>query len=414
MKNIIVDTVPTRMPNASRKEVIVKCGRLLLRQLQTSILPFWTSPALLGNPIGNFPTYVSQIGVPDLNQPHYTRMHGRQTYVYLASYFLLHDPQLLEWGLKGLEFLERLRNPNGGYCSTSTIDGRHLDTPITIQDQCYSVFPYVMAYRVTQNKAYLNRLWQFVDFIDRGPYLQADGTYWDSLKPDMVTKAPFKTNSMNIVSVIDFLNAVLIPTLMVTPESEITDERKMLLVKWCDLLVADFYAKGIFWNDKLNRTDWRALHVDLGHTSKSYGILFKANRLLEKWGQPKNKYFEIMANYPSIVKAAADDRVGWWTDFDGSATKFAHLELSWWRHILVDQTVLLYSSHYPELVELLTQGVEAWLRLPFGDRKREVGGVRELLTAQGQPVTDEDNAFCKANLWKNGYHEVEHVVSFFE
>lgn len=398
----------------TRKNLIERYKPLLLEQLQREILPFWTLPAVVGNPIGNFPTYVSQTGVPDPNMPRYTRMHGRQTYAYLASYFLLRDEKLLELGLKGLDFLERLENPNGGYCSTSATDGRHLDTPITIQDQCYSVFPYVMAYRVTHERKYLDKLWAFVEFIDKGPYLQSDGSYWDSFLPDLKTKAHFKTDSMNIVSVIDFLNAVLIPLLSVTPDSEITEERKAILVKWCDLLVSDFYDKGIFWNDKLNRSDWRALHVDLGHTSKSYGILFKANRLLEKWGMRKSRYVEIMAFYPEIVKAASDERVGWWTDYDGCATKFAHIELSWWRHILIDQTVLLYSSRHEELVDLLDRGVAAWLSLPFVDRKRKVGGVRELLTAEGLPQTDDDASFSKANCWKNGYHEVEHVVSFFE
>lgn len=390
------------------------CCHRLLEQYRRCILPFWTNPAVTGDPIGNFPTWVSQDGVPDSTRSRYTRMRGRQAYVYLASYSLLHDPRLLELGLKGLDFLERLRNPNGGYYSMSTSEGRPISAPISIQDQCYSVFPYVMAYRMTGRRQYLDLLWQFADFIDKGPYSQADGTYCDALQPDMVTRAPFHTDSLNIVSVVDFLNAVLIPLLRVTPEAEITHARKTMLVKWCDLLASDFYAKGVFWNDGRNRTDWNALHVDLGHTSKAYGILFKASQLLREWGQTDDRYLETTVNYPHIVRAAADERVGWWTDFDGCATRFARRELSWWRHILINQTVLLYSRLYPELEEQLVQGVRAWLRLPFVDERRDVGGVRELLTAQGLPVADDDASTCKANMWKNGYHEVEHVISFSE
>lgn len=394
--------------------MIKKFRPLLIKQLREDILPFWTSPEALGDPIGNFPTYRTQTGKPDVNQLHYTRMQGRQIYIYFASYYLLKDKALLTCGLKGLSHLEYLENPLGGYYAVTTADGEWLEEPISIQDQCYSVFPYAMAFRVTCNHRYLDKLWAFVDFIDKGPYCHVDGSYCDALFPDLVTEARFKTDSLNLVSVIDFLNAVLIPTILVTPESDVTADRLKILIKWCDLLVSEFYDQGIFWNDKMNRTDWRALHVDLGHTSKAYGVLLKADNILIRCGKKQRRYQEITDVYPTIAEAASDARVGWWTDFDGCATRFAHHELSWWRHILIDQTVLLYSGCYDNLTEVLDCGVAAWLNLPFVDKKRKVRGIRELLTTDGFPVTDDDEAFSKANCWKNGYHEVEHVVSFFE
>lgn len=384
---------------------------LMREHLTNDILLFWTQPSMLGNPIGLFPTYASQSGVPDYSEPIYVRMHGRQTYGYLAAYLMLRREDLLSYGLSGLKRLEAYENPLGGYFSTFSFDGKPRDTPISIQDQCYSAFPYVMAYRVTGNREYFNKIWSFISFIDAGPYLKGENVYTDSLAPDLKNEVYFESKTMNIVSVLDFLNAILIPALRVTPSDELTIERKDLLVKWVKLLVDEFYGNGIFWNERGNRGDWRAKHVDLGHTSKAYGILSKANRLFIKWGMPK-RYSEIMAKYPEIVKAAARPQVGWRTDYDQSTTTFTDENLQWWRHILINQTVYHYAHEYPELLPLLKQGVEAWFSCDYVDRTREFRGIREGLSPDGHVLSNDDNIACKANCWKSAYHEVEHVLTF--
>ena len=129
---------------------------LMMEHLVGDILPYWTQVSMLGNPVGRFPTYASQSGVPDYTKPIYVRMHGRQTYGYLAAYLVLKREELLSYGLAGLKQLEKYENPIGGYYSTINTDGPSGDTPISIQDQCYSVFPYIMAYRVTKERKYLS------------------------------------------------------------------------------------------------------------------------------------------------------------------------------------------------------------------------------------------------------------------
>ena len=398
---------------ASLPEVVDVLRPKMLVHLRDDILPFWMTRAVQGEPVGYFPTYISQDGKPNMTKPFYTRMHGRQTYSYLASYLLVQDERLLALGKAGLARLSKLRNPKGGYYSTSLPNGVPQDTPISIQDQCYSVFPYIMAYRILGEREYLDIMWNFVDFINDGPY-RRDGRYVDSLFPDMTSIAPFQTGKFNIVSVIDFLNLILIPLLQASPEAEVTEYRMMLLVKWCDMLIDGFFAGGIFWNDVENRSDWSARHVDLGHTSKAYGVLLKASQLLKRLGFETSRYDLIAKMYPPIARAASDADVGWLTDFDGCPTRFRRTPLQWWRHILIDQTVLLFSHVDEDLAGLLVNGVEAWLRLPYADRIRPVRGIREALRPDGTPLDDSDALESKANCWKNGYHEVEHVLSFFE
>lgn len=383
---------------------------LMMEHLVGDILPYWTQASMLGDPIGRFPTYASQSGVPDYTKPIYVRMHGRQTYGYLAAYLVLKREELLSYGLAGLKQLEKYENPIGGYYSTINTDGPSGDTPISIQDQCYSVFPYIMAYRVTKERKYLERIVSFMHFIDNGPYCMADGSYVDSLCTDLKTVAHFETATMNIVSAIDFLNVILIPVLSVMPQSDLTPALSQFLEKWVGLMVDEFYGNGIFWNERGNRSDWQAKHTDLGHTSKAYGILYKANKLFRTWGMP-TMYENVMAGYPEIVKAAARPGIGWLTDFDHSPTSFLKLNLQWWRHVLIDQTVCLYAHDYPELIPLLKQGVEAWFSCDYIDRTRACRGIREVLSPQGRALSDDDNIACKANCWKNAYHEVEHILT---
>ena len=267
-----------------------------------------------------------------------------------------------------------------------------------------------MAYRVTGNREYLDKIWSFISFIDAGPYLKGENIYTDSLASDLKREVYFESKTMNIVSALDFLNAILIPVLRVTPSDELTLERKNLLVKWVKLLVEEFYGEGIFWNEKGNRSDWRAKHTDLGHTSKAYGILYKANDLFRSWGMP-TMYENVMAGYPEIVKAAARPGIGWLTDFDHSPTTFQRLNLQWWRHALIDQTVYLYAHDCSELIPLLKQGIEAWLSCEYVDRTRACRGVRECLSPDGHALSNDDNIACKANCWKSAYHEIEHVLT---
>lgn len=399
------------MTSAETLKDFEKWVRPVMRNhLIKDIVPYWMQKSMLGIPMGRFATYASQSGVPDYARPIYVRMHGRQTYGYLAAYLMLKKDELLSYGLAGLKQLETCENPIGGYYSTINPDGTPGDTPISIQDQCYSAFPYIMAYRVTKERKYLDRIFSFMQFIDNGPYRMSDGSYVDSLCTDLKTVAHFETATMNIVSAIDFLNVILIPVLSVMPQSDLTPELSQLLEKWVGLMVDEFYGNGIFWNERGNRSDWRAKHVDFGHTSKAYGILFKANRLFIKWGLPE-KYPEIIAQYPEIVNAAARPRVGWRTDYDHSPTTFTDDNLQWWRHIMINQTVYHYAHDYPELLPLLKQGVEAWLSCDYVDSTRECRGIREGLSPDGYMLSNDDNIACKANCWKNAYHEIEHVLT---
>lgn len=384
-----------------------------LRHLQEDILPYWTTSAALGNPQGNFPTYLDQNSEQIPDQQHYIRTIGRQIYMYLEAYHLLKEQRFLNYAEAGFSWMEKhAKNPRGGFYTIFEENGHPLNAAITLQDLSYGTLPYVAHYSHSGDTHSLSIILEITDLIADGPFFQA-GILHDALDVTYQKVCPFEGTELNIVSVLDFLNVIVIPMLNATihhNNKTLQDKFLKILEKFLDLLVQDFFADNIFWNNCKNRTDFSAKHVDLGHTSKAYGIVFQANRLLSEQNRPV-KYWEIEKEYLPIVKAASSPIVGWKTDFDCSPVQFIPGALQWWRHILINQTTALYVQEYPELLPFLKNGLETWLTLPYVDKTRRVRGIREGLQSDGTVFPgDADSWTCKANHWKNGYHETEHIV----
>jgi len=380
-----------------------------LTHLRRDIMPYWLSPGMLGRPPGNFPTFADQNAVPVPGEPHYMRMQGRQIYAYLTAAELLDEPRYLRYAEAGFAWLEaHARNPHGGYYARLTPDGAPVDDVITVQDLCYAVFPYLHLYRRTHRLAALDPVIGVVRLIVEK--FRSGGRMLDAMDPAYTQPRDFEGESPNIVSVLDLMNLLAVPLAQLGAEADaVFPERFDLLERLLDLLVNEFWADGIFWNNAVNRRDCVAKHVDFGHTSKAYGIVWDADRILAAQGRPV-RYGELEKYYVPMLKAAGDPAVGWRTDYLDSAQTFRPGALQWWRYIVIDQVASRYAAEYPEVVPLLENGLEHWFSLPFVDTVRPVRGIREGLREDGSLWGNDDDFFtCKANLWKNAYHEVEHV-----
>src|SRR4029077_600508 len=94
--------------------------------IETDLLPYWTTPVALGNPIGNFPTFRANDGsVVDSKNPspeirdiassetwllsrtgrQYTRTMSRQIYAYCVAYHMTGDERYLRYARMGLDYL---------------------------------------------------------------------------------------------------------------------------------------------------------------------------------------------------------------------------------------------------------------------------------------------------------------------
>ena len=379
-----------------------------LQHLREDILPYWLHPTALGEPVGNYPTERMQDGTPVPGAVRRTRMQGRQIFAYLVSYELLGDERLLELAKAGLAWMDgHLRNPFGGWYPILDETGRvDKSATITVQDLCYATFPRLELFRLTGEAAALADVDTVLDLLLRGPFRLPNGVLADAFDTSYSERRPFEGATTNVVSYLDLLNLLLVRRIEVDkkPSTALVEELRETVCRFVTL----YWRDGVFWNDLENRTDWGAKHVDFGHTAKGYAILRRTNRILRQNGLAPI-HPDVEARFPELARAASDSVVGWRTDFLDSATTFRPGSLQWWRHIQADQTALLYADGDPEMTSIAANGAARWLELPFVDRGRSVRGIREGLRPDGSLYGDDTAWTCKANLWKNAFHEVDHV-----
>lgn len=381
----------------------------LIVHLEEDIMPYWMSPAMLGCPIGNFPTFATQTAVPFYGALNYARMQGRATYAYLAAYEITNKVEYRDVGLRGMSWLERLKRPGGGYYPITDYKGTPYNVPVSVQDLSYIGLPLSIAYSITGDQGYLDDLWSLIDFILAEKFFRNGRLVVDALSPDYSSTVFFEGAGTNIVSLLDFLNALYLPALEVSPNSMRTEQRVLLLQKLVGNLVDDFYSDGIFWNERGNRNIIYIKHVDFGHTAKAYGVLYNANRFLKMLGVESANFEHMIERFSSLVKISSDENVGWRTDFEDTGRLSVRAGLQWWRHIVIDQVVSLYANINIELEKYLGIGIETWFSLDYIDKTRPCRGIRQFLSATGVCDDNFDYSTCKANEWKSAYHEVDHV-----
>jgi mannose/cellobiose epimerase-like protein (N-acyl-D-glucosamine 2-epimerase family) len=106
-------------------------GERWVRHLTEDLLPFWTMPTALGEPLGNFPTYRNNDGsLVDWQNPEFqhvvdgivsrdrdhVRAKSRQCFAYGVAYHITGDGKYLNYAKAGVAFLleNAIDRVNGG------------------------------------------------------------------------------------------------------------------------------------------------------------------------------------------------------------------------------------------------------------------------------------------------------------
>ncbi len=390
-------------------------GDVWLRHAREDLLPFWSTPAALGNPVGRFPTfrcndgtaYVPTDPCPELKTPpawikpeigrDYLRMQGRQTYVYAAAFQLTGDKRWLDIAKAGAAYTLSQLGPQGGYPSWIE-NGKQMpdEAARTSQDQSYAVAGLAMLFYVTREpeleKALIAQqhyvFWRFWD-KDWGMlrWVAADGPAEEARRKELVAQ-------------LDQLNAymlLVVPYLSEPARSQWRADIRRL----ADVILNNYYdaASGRFFGS-LDRPDSRlpgGRHNDFGHTIKSYWMLLLAAREL---GDAKLEAFAKEGG-AKVLREAWDDRSRTWR----SVWRPHGIDTwkSWWIFAELDQMAATLALDGGDEAKYLGSSWPFWLKF-LVDRRN--GEVWDGVSQEGRANANSP----KIHHWKNGFHSWEHAL----
>lgn len=397
---------PVPAPAAPHEEAV------WVDHLERDLVPFWTQPAALGDPVGEFPTFRCHDGrawspadpCPELAQAppwirdalgrDYTRMRSRQTYFYGAAFHLLGDQRLLELARVGALRIAALVDSDGSVPSWR--DSGALEPPPaqrTAQDLAYAQLGLAMYWYLTRDPAVLDPLVRVERHIFER-YWRAD---WEMLA---WTLGGPEAERQELVAQLDQVNAYLLLLAPLLPEphrarwsADLRRVARILVDRYWD------EDSGMFWGRLDDPAERRpgGRHFDFGHSIKALWMLERiavatGDAQLAAWVRPRaarlldRAYVAETGCWASSPRAdgTLDRSLSWWTfaELDQTAATLAFADRAQARYLRATE-----ACWFARLVDLEQGGVWAWADPE--DAARHAG---------------------KAHLWKNAYHEGEHAL----
>lgn len=400
----------------------------------------------------------------------FVRMHARQTYVYVVAYNMTGKPEYLELAHRGVTWLlqHAVDSANGSY--TFVADGRPDPDPEyrTSQDQSYTLLGLAAYYYLTRDAKVLHVLTDLKDKV-KEKYMSPgweDGRLirWmlkDRMepKPTCLSTVPAPDKGTNeqkeLVALLDQVNAYMLLTTTSVPEVQRS--------AWLDDLHS--MARTIedrFYNDGTKQKDQRKTgidpvvptgmfagcltykgppaapkgspfcvdggnpppidpencdpanhHTDFGHSIKSFWMLYLIGR--EK-GDSQMVRFAVEGAENLFSQAYLDN--GTWarakrpaTAFDPNHPRFEiDRNKEWWIYAELDQMAGTMALRAPKShVDRLNTTYKYWLS-SFVSDGMEVSQWKYDSCPNASDKNCSNDAIPKANLWKNGFHSMEHAL----
>jgi hypothetical protein len=383
-----------------------------VRHLERDLVPFWTQPAALGDPVGSFPTFRCNDGrawdaaapCPELaDAPEwirgalgrdYTRMRSRQTYFYGAAFHLLGDERLLELARSGALRIAAEVDGTGSIPSWLGQDGAApAPGERTTQDLAYAQLGLAMYWYLTRDPAVLDALVR----VERHVF----DAYWrDDWGMLGWTRDGPEAHRQELVAQLDQVNAYLLLLAPLLPEphrqrwtADLDRVARVLVDRYWD------EESGMFWGRLDDPAERRpgGRHFDFGHSIKALWMLERiavatGDAPLAAWVRPRAARLLARAYVAETGCWASGPRA------DGALDR----SLTWWTFAELDQTAATLALAEPAQARYLAATAACWhARLVDSEQ----GGV----WAWADPDDPARHA-GKAHLWKNGYHEGEHAL----
>jgi mannose/cellobiose epimerase-like protein (N-acyl-D-glucosamine 2-epimerase family) len=386
-----------------------------LAHVKTELLPFWTTPGALGNPIGKFPSVRCNDGsavnysspCPEvagnyylLENRNYVVSMSRQVYGYGVAFHLSGDPKYLQYAKAGVDYLRQnaIDRQNGGthtYFDNNSQTWGPAPGLRNTQELAYALLGMSFYYYLTRDAAVLADIQSLKDNIF-GKYYNSS---LQSLQWQLQDGNGNRALDKRFVAQIDQLSYMflVIPTLPAAQQTA----WKADMEKVINAMLRDFYspANNLFFlssNSAADR-DINQVGADFGHTAKGFWTVRLAGRMLGK----QNWIDFTNANAPKHLQRAYLSSEGAW----GTAVKVGGVnidgEKSWWIHAELDQLSSVLALQDRNQGRYLPQTYSYWLNTFLDKNYGEVWTT--IAAGSNQPI-----GLPKAWAWKNAYHSFEH------
>ena len=416
----VTSTVATPVPTTAATPTVavptLPSGDRWLTHLNDDLLPFWTMPAALGDPLGAFPaTRCDDGSLVDQKHPcqevkdnnwvmsneYYVVTTSRQIYGYGIAFQLTGNPTYLQYMKAGVDFFRGnfLDRANGG--AYSYFDGKQWGPDAAYrntQELAYSMVGLSFYYYLTNDPEVLPDILAVKDYIFKNYYnADQDMINWMLKSTDQV-----KFDDKYLVAQLDQMNAYMVLLTPLLPEPA-KSEWKKDLVHLSHIIMNQFYSPDdniCFLNaNKPQDKDLMVTAVDFGHTIKAMWMIRWTGLLA---GDDELVQF-AETNGIQVLERAYLSQLGTWA---GGLKIGGDLNdaIDWWVYDELDQFTATLALSDPSLAAYLPQTYDYYFR-HFIDP--QYGGVWTTVNATTQKP---EGGMPKAWPWKSAYHSFEHAL----
>jgi uncharacterized protein (TIGR03437 family) len=395
-------------------------GDRWLSHLSQDLLPFWTMPAALGSPVGEFPSTRCDDGsLLDFKKPcppiagNYYLMTpalylvplSRQTYGYGVAYHLTGDPKYLTYMKAGVDYIRQhtIDLSGGMYTAKDLTSGawgpkRELRNP---QELGYGLLGMAFYYYLTRDDIVLQDILKIKDYIFHNYYNQSLGTVQWQLQ----SGGGALFNEKHLVADLDQMNTYLVLLTPILSEPYQTQWRETLIQDSHSIL-ATFYSpsNNLFFlqADTPQERDLAYTGVDVGHSSKALWMIRWTGLQTGDQGMVSFAEFNARRLLDRAYISESDGSGSW----AGGVLQGGALDKnkSWWVYDELDQLSATLALGDMTAGRHLPQTNDYWFKYFVDPQFGEVwNGVN-----YGTNTPQRD--YPKSWQWKNAYHDMEHVL----
>ena len=390
-------------------------GGTWVRHLSEDLMPYWDSPAALGEPVGNFPTFLGRSGevLPE-NTTRGLVALSRRVYGYSVAFMLTGNAKYLTYAKAGLGWIEtHAADPvHGGYFGQLDVNGDPLNRLANkdASDLAAVGLAYGMYFNVTRDPAAEAGLLAVRDLLFDKYYDAAGNRLRDAVTYDLATEVDTGNNGGDITNYVQAVTSIYLANTPLLTDPARRAQFRSDTRKLTQSLIDNFKSTTAanpwwFWGRTKRFGNFNALETTFGHNLKSYALIANANRMF-----PDRPWDNLAADRTTLITRAWDDLASRWNQqLVSFAPGNVERDSAWWMHDEADQLLatLDLDGGFTNTSQL-ARSAQSFLDI-YVDREDPARETFSRVIRTGN-TTEE---LRKSHLGKSMLHNFEHALVMY-